>query len=111
MEPQTQPDVQMTPEHNIKVLAERPEHSSRWLALATLLLGPKMILLLPHFIILYVLGIFAFIVAIIAQAVVLFTGKYPEGMYNLVIGVLRWQTRTNAYFLGLTDKYPPFSLS
>ena len=97
--------------HPVEVVAPRPEQSSRLLALATLLLAiPKMILLIPHLIVLYFLGIVMIVVAIVAQIVVLFTGKYPEGMYNLVKGTFQWQVRANFYFLGLTDKYPPFSL-
>ena len=97
--------------HPVQAIAPRQETSSRWLALATLLfMIPKMILLIPHFIVLYFLGIIMIIVAFFAQVVVLFTGKYPKGLYDLVLGTFQWQLRMNLYFLGLTDKYPPFSL-
>ena len=42
---------------------------------------------------------------------VLFVGKYPELGYQLVGGTIRWQTRVAAYFFGLPDAYPPFSLN
>ena len=47
----------------------------------------------------------------IAWFAVLFTGKYPQGLFNFVTGVMRWGLRVNAYaFLLVTDQYPPFSL-
>ena len=99
-------------QHPVSVTIERQERYSRGLALATLLFAiPKTIILIPHFIILWLLGIVAFILAVIAQVVVLITAHYPPKLHHFVLGVLRWQLRTNAYFLGLTDKYPPFSLS
>lgn len=100
-----------TQEQPVIVTIKREEHSSRWLALAFLLfMVPKAILLIPHFIILYLLGIAAFILTIIAQFIVLVTGHYPANMHDIVVGTIRWQVRVNAYFLGLSDKYPPFSL-
>ena len=99
-------------QHPVSVTIERQEQYSRWLALATLLFAiPKAIMLIPHFIVVYVISIAAFVVIVIAQVVVLFTGKYPEGIHSFVVGVMQWQIRVNAYFAGLTDKYPPFSLS
>lgn len=95
----------------VQVTITRPERSSRWLALATLLFFiPKGIILIPHFFILYFLGIASFLVGIIAQFVVLFVGSYPAGMHNFMTGTMRWQIRINAYMMGLVDKYPPFSL-
>ncbi len=88
----------------------RPERSSRKLALATLLfMIPKLIILIPHIIILYALAIASLVVGVIAQFVVLFTGKYPENMHKFVANVLRWQVRVNAFALGLVDRYPPFN--
>jgi hypothetical protein len=75
-------------------------------------LGPlyKWILAIPHFVVLYVVGIAMSIVLLISAFMVLFTGKWSAGMRNFVIGVMRWQTRVNAYLL-LRDEYPPFALS
>jgi len=96
----------------VKLLFARPERSSRWLALATLLLFiPKGIILIPHFFILYFLGIVSFLVGIIAQIVVLVTGSYPASMHEFMVGVMRWQVRVNAYAFGLVDKYPPFTMN
>ena len=95
----------------VKVTIPAPEKSSRALALATLIfLVPKMILLIPHLIILYALGILIFVLTVFAQVVVLVSGKYPEQIHELVVGVIRWKTRVAAYVLGLRDEYPPFTL-
>lgn len=97
--------------HPVELVAPHPETSSRWLALATLLfMIPKLILAIPHLIIMYFLGFVGIIVAFFAQVVVLFVGKYPEGLFTLVKGIFQWQMRLNLYLLGLTDHYPPFSL-
>lgn len=89
----------------------RPENPSKMLAAATLLfLVPKLLILIPHLIALYFLGIIALIIGAFAQFAVLFTGKYPEGAFKMVRGILQWQVRLNCYLFGLTDKYPPFSL-
>ena len=95
----------------VDVVVAYPEHSSRLLAFLTLLLMlPKMIVLIPHFVVLYILGIASFIAFVFGQIAVLFTGRYPRSLFDFVVGVARWQVRTNAYFTGLTDKYPPFAL-
>ncbi len=102
---------QMQNGNPVQLTILRPEKSSRGLALATLLfLVPKMILLIPHFIILYILGLAATVVVVIAQFAVLFTGQYPEAMHRFVVSVARWYTRVCAYTYGLVDKYPPFEL-
>lgn len=107
MQEQISGDVQ----YPVSLAIARPERSSRWLALATLLLFiPKAIMLIPHMIILYFLGIASFVVGVIAQFAVLFMGSYPAGMHEFVVGTLRWQMRMNAFMFGLIDKYPPFSL-
>ena len=72
----------------------------------------KWFLAIPHYIILAVLGIAVFIMSIIAWFAILFTGQYPRGLFDFVVGVYRWELRVSAYaFLLTTDKYPPFSLS
>ncbi|MFH0852459.1 MAG: DUF4389 domain-containing protein [bacterium] len=96
----------------VQVIITRPEKSSRWLALATLLFFiPKGIILIPHFFVLYFLGIASLLVGIVAQVIVLFAGSYPAGIHNFVSAILRWQVRVNAYTFGLVDKYPPFTLN
>ena len=83
-----------------------PQDLNRWLPLI------KWFLAIPHFIVLFVLWIIALVVVIIAWFAILFTGRYPRGMFNYVEGVMRWGARVTAYaFLMTTDRYPPFRLN
>ena len=78
---------------------------NRWLPLV------KWLLAIPHYIVLAVLGVAAFICVVIAWFAILFTGRYPRGLFDFVLGVQRWGLRVGAYvWLLITDKYPPFSL-
>jgi hypothetical protein len=78
---------------------------NQWLPLV------KWFLAIPHYIILFFLGIAAIIVVIIAWFAVLFTGRYPKGLFDFVVGVMRWSLRVMAYAALLTtDEYPPFTL-
>jgi hypothetical protein len=71
----------------------------------------KWFLAIPHYIILFFLGVAAVICAIIAWFTILFTGKYPRTLFDFVVGVMRWSNRVGAYaILLITDRYPPFSL-
>ncbi len=89
-----------------------PETLSRWLNFPFFIgLFIKLILTIPHLIIIAFLGIAAIIVVFIADFAILFTGSFPAGMHSFVVGVGRWYIRLNAYTYGLTDKYPPFSMS
>src|SRR5215216_4271429 len=72
----------------------------------------KWFLAIPHYIVLFFLGIAAFVCIVIAWFAILFTGRYPRGLFDFVVGVGRWGVRVSAYaFLLVTDRYPPFSLS
>jgi len=72
----------------------------------------KWFLAIPHYIALAVLFMLVIIVTIIAWIAILFTGSYPRGLFNFVVGTMRWATRVWAYaFLLVTDEYPPFSMS
>ena len=71
----------------------------------------KWLLAIPHYIVLVVLWIVAVFAIIIAWFAILFTGRYPRGLFDYVVGVGRWGLRVQAYaFLLVTDRYPPFSL-
>ena len=79
---------------------------NRWLPLV------KWLLAIPHYIVLFFLSVGAVFAIVIAWFAILFTGRYPRGLFDYVVGVGRWWLRVEAYaFLLLTDRYPPFSLS
>lgn len=78
---------------------------NRWLPLV------KWLLAIPHFIVLAVLFFLALLAVVVAWFAILFTGQYPRGLFDFVVGVGRWSLRVQAYaFLLVTDTYPPFSL-
>jgi hypothetical protein len=79
---------------------------NRWLPLI------KWLMAIPHWILLAFLWLGAIIVVIIAWFAILFTGRYPRGMFEYVEGVARWHNRVFAYAVILvTDQYPPFRLA
>jgi hypothetical protein len=69
----------------------------------------RWLLALPHAIVLGVIGIAVPLALLAAAVAVLFTGRWPDGLFGFVVGYLRWTLRFNAYNLLLTDEYPPFS--
>ena len=90
---------------HLEVAYPQVEQLNRWLPLI------KWLLAIPHYIVLALLGIVVVLVTIVAWFAILFTGSYPRGMFDFVVGVGRWWTRVWAYaFLLVTDVYPPFSL-
>jgi hypothetical protein len=78
---------------------------NRWLPLV------KWLLALPHYVALVFLFVVAVLAVLAAWFAILFTGRYPRGLFDFVVGVGRWALRVEAYaFFLLTDEYPPFSL-
>jgi len=79
---------------------------NRWLPLV------KWFLAIPHYIVLAVLAFAAIVCVVIAWFAILFTGRYPRGIFDFVVGISRWGLRVAAYaFLLTTDRYPLFSLT
>ncbi len=70
----------------------------------------RILLVIPHIVVLWALGIAAGVVAFIGWFAALFAGQLPEWAHTFLTGVLRWQVRAYSYLLLLTDFYPPFSL-
>jgi hypothetical protein len=72
----------------------------------------KWFLAIPHFVVLFFLWIGVFFAVVAAWFAILFTGRYPEGLFTFVEGVLRWHNRVMGYAFALvTDRYPPFRLA
>jgi hypothetical protein len=79
---------------------------NRWLPLV------KWLLAIPHYIVLFFLDIAAFFAVIVTWFAILFTGRYPRGVFSFIEGVFRWHNRLAAYaFVLVTDQYPPFRLA
>ena len=79
---------------------------NRWLPLV------KWFLVIPHYFVLVFLLLLSFFAVVLAWFAILFTGRYPRGLFDFVVGVSRWGLRVGAYaFLLVTDQYPPFRLS
>jgi hypothetical protein len=79
---------------------------SQWLPLV------KWFLAIPHYVVLFFLNIALAVAVIIAWFAILFTRRYPRGLFDFVEGVIRWDNRVAAYaFVLVTDQYPPFRLT
>jgi hypothetical protein len=79
---------------------------NRWLPLV------KWLLAFPHYVALLILGLAAILAVIVAWLAILFTGRYPRGLFDFVEGVMRWHNRVMGYaFILVTDRYPPFRLA
>jgi hypothetical protein len=91
-------------QYSVTFEIDYPEQLNRWLPLV------KWLLAFPHYVVLFFLGIAALVVWVIALFAILFTRQFPRGMFDFVVGVLRWYNRVNAYVYFMRDEYPPFSL-
>ena len=98
------PSGPLSPAYAASLEISYPPELNRWLPLV------KWLLVIPHFIALFFVGIGAFFVWIYGFFAVLFTGRWPRGAFEYLVGTLRWAYRVVAYFHLMTDAYPPFSL-
>ncbi len=93
-------------DYAIRYDVQYPNALSRWRLVIW-----KFITSVPHFIVLAILALTLVAVMPISWFAILFTGRFPQVLHGYVSGILRWGARVQAYFLSLTDEYPPFSLS
>lgn len=91
---------------HLEIAPPEPGSLNRFLPLV------KWLLALPHVVIIAILNVLALLATGIGWLLIVITGSYPRGLFDFVVGVMRWTLRVEAYAVALmTDQYPPFRLS
>lgn len=85
-----------------------PEKLSRGMLILKVLFG-WLYVGIPHGIVLWLYGIAVSVILFISFWAILFTGKFPRGMFDFVVGYYRWTNNVSAYMCLMRDEYPPFS--
>jgi hypothetical protein len=93
------------PDYPVRLEIDYVERPSR---LSTFFRG---LLVIPHLIVLTFVGIGSLFAILVAWFAVLFTGRFPRGLFDFIVGVIRWGARVTAYMFLMTDRYPPFALA
>ena len=97
-------------DENFELKTSVPEAVSRGYCILRLI-GFVHVLLVPHYLYMFILAIGFYFMYVIGFVVILFTGQWMDATYNFGVGVMRYGARINLYALGLEEKYPSFSLS
>jgi len=96
--------------HDVDVRWDESQHVARWAGIPLLGVWIRAILLIPHLVIVWFLGIAVGFLSLVTWIPVLLTGRYGDWAYRIVGGYMRWQNRIMCYTLLMTGPYPPFSL-
>jgi hypothetical protein len=92
------------PSYPVRMEVERPEQMARWRPLV------HWILVIPYYIVAQILGsIWIYLIVPISWFAILFTGRYPDGLFDISVVAQRWNLRSGTYFFFLTDRYPPWA--
>jgi Domain of unknown function (DUF4389) len=94
-----------SPPYEARLEIAYPQELNRWMPLV------KWLLVIPHWFALFFVGIGAMFVLIYAFFAVLFTGRFPRGAFDYLVGTYRWSYRAVTYAYLMTDAYPPFTLA